>query len=549
MSAAVDNAAARVDELLAVYGDDRACAAHLLCDRHPPQSVACTIVGSEPHGSKLTYAELKVRSERLASSLASLGLAPGDRVATLMGKSEALVVCLLAIWRLGAVHVPLFTAFAPPAISFRVTAAKARVVICDAQQLGKAREAETGDALVIVAGDVSAASDVLSFDDLMEQGGEDFTAVVRGGDAPLIQIYTSGTTGAPKGVHVPIRALASFHVYLEYGLDVRVDDVYWNAADPGWAYGLYYAIVAPLAAGTGTLLQTGGFSAEGMVQTLEDFGVTNFAAAPTVYRSLRKAGLKPKNHLRSASSAGEPLTPEVNAWSVEALGVKVRDHYGQTECGMLINNHQHPGLRLGVRPGSMGQAMPGWTPVVLVPNSDEIAAVGRAGSLAIDLRKSPLAWFSGYIDEPEKTRDKFASSGRWYFTGDSAKVDEDGFFYFASRDDDLIIMAGYRIGPVEVEAVILGHEAVAECAVVAAPDELRGEVLEAVVVLHHGYLASDVLTAEIQALVKTGFAAHAYPRRVHYVGALPITPSGKVQRFIVRQRLRELAQNAELGET
>jgi len=538
-------AATRVNRLLAVYGDANACAAHLLCDRHPPGAVACTIVGSQPGGLDLTYGKLRAKSERLAASLAALGLAPGDRVATLMGKSEAFIVSLLAIWRLGGVHVPLFTAFAPPAIAYRVAAAKARAIICDADQLEKVDQAETGDAVVIVAGD--APPNLLSFHDLLERGPEGFPAAVRGGSAPIVQIYTSGTTGPPKGVRVPIRALAGFEIYLQYGLDVRASDTYWNAADPGWAYGLYYAVLAPLAAGTTTLLQTGGFSAQGMIQTLDDFGVTNLAAAPTVYRSLRAAGLKPRKPLRCASSAGEPLTPEVNTWSVQALGVEVRDHYGQTECGMLINNHQRPILRQPLRSGSMGQAMPGWKPVVLAPDSDALVVTETPGRLAIDVLESPLAWFEGYVDEPEKTQEKFTSAGRWYLTGDSAKTDQDGFFYFAARDDDVIIMAGYRIGPVEVEAVILTHEAISECTVVAAPDELRGEVLEAAVVLREGYAVSDALTAEIQALVKTGFAAHAYPRRVHYVEALPKTPSGKVQRFIVRQQLRDLARDAQPG--
>lgn len=534
---------ARVAELDAVYGDRNASAAHLLCDRHDPEALACTIVRSDLSSVDLTYGELRARSERLAAALAQRGVSRGDRIATLMGKSEAFVVSLLAIWRLGATHVPLFTAFAPPAIAFRLTAANARAVIADADQVGKLTEVAAGCTdvgaatwLAIVAGEDTDG--FLCLDELLEESVEGLEAVAVGGEAPLVQIYTSGTTGPPKGVQVPLRALRAFQVYLEYGLDVRSEDTYWNAADPGWAYGLYYAVLAPLACGVRTLLLSAGFSPELTVAVLDKFAVTNLAAAPTVYRALRAAGARPAARLRCASSAGEPLTPEVNLWALEALGVEVHDHYGQTETGMTVNNHQHPSLRGPLRPGSMGRAMPGWKAVVLDHAVDSVAPNGETGRLAIELPDSPLAWFKGYVGEPEKTAERLAGAGRWYVTGDVARQDDDGYFFFGARDDDVIIMAGYRIGPVEVESVILSHPAIAECAVVASPDPVRGEVLEAVVVLRPGHEPSSGLTQEIQSRVKTGFAAHAYPRRVHYVDALPKTPSGKTQRFILRQQLR-----------
>jgi acetyl-CoA synthetase len=206
---------------------------------------------------------------------------------------------------------------------------------------------------------------------------------------------------------------------------------------------------------------------------------------------------------------------------------------------MLINNHQHPVLRRRLRPGSMGHPMPGWSAAILEPDADVPAAPGVVGRVAFDLTRSPLAWFEGYVDEPGRSAEKLSACGRWHLTGDVGRLDEDGHFYFAARDDDVIIMAGYRIGPLEVEAVILSHPAVAECAVVATPDLVRGEVLEAVVVLQAGQLPSETLTAELQAAVKRGLAAHAYPRRVRYVASLPKTASGKVQRYLVRQQLRD----------
>ncbi|EME52282.1 putative acetate--CoA ligase [Rhodococcus ruber BKS 20-38] len=537
---------ARVRELLDRYDTVDACAAELLCDGHPADAVAFTVVEADLTATDLTFGELRKQSTRFAAALADLGVEPGDHVATLMGKSADLVVALLGIWRRGAVHVPLFTAFAPPAIGFRLQASGAKVVVADADQVGKLAPGEDipADASwqIVVAGPAedTAAGIGVSFADLVASHDADDprgAAVAVGGHGGLVQLFTSGTTGTPKGVPVPVRALASFHAYLDFGLDVREDDVFWNAADPGWAYGLYYALLAPLAAGVRSLLLHAGFSASLTWQVMEKFGVTNFAAAPTVYRSLRadSAPVPESVSLRRASSAGEPLTPDVVAWSEQTLGVIVRDHYGQTEHGMFVVNAWADGLREQVRPGSMGKPLPGWSCAVLSDDSDEIAAPGVPGRVAIDTHASPLLWFTGYVDAPEKTAQRFTEDGRWYLTGDAGQVDEDGFFYFSARDDDVIIMAGYRIGPFDVESVLVMHEHVVEAAVVGMPDQLRGEVLEAFVVLRDGVEGTDELEAELQQLVKRKFAAHAYPRTVHFVPQLPKTPSGKIQRYILRQ--------------
>lgn len=533
--------ATRVRELLDRYDTPDACAAQLLCDDHPADAVAFTVIDPDLTSVDLTYGELRERSERFAAALAHLGVEPGDHVATLMGKSADLVVAVLGIWRRGAVHVPLFTAFAPPAISFRLQASGARVVVADADQVGKLAPGEDmpDDApwQVVVAGESSGVG--LRFADLLAShsaADPRAAAVAVGSTGGLVQLFTSGTTGTPKGVPVPVKALASFHAYLEFGLDVREDDVFWNAADPGWAYGLYYALLGPLAAGRRSILLHAGFSPALTWQILDRFGVTNFAAAPTVYRSLRAdTAPHPAVSLRRASSAGEPLTPDVLAWSSETLGVVVRDQYGQTEHGMFVVDAWADGLREQVPPQSMGKPLPGWTCAVLRDDSDEIAAPGEIGRVAIDVHASPLVWFTGYVDAPEKTADRFSADGRWYLTGDAGKVDENGFFYFSSRDDDVIIMAGYRIGPFDVESVLVMHPDVVEAAVVGVPDALRGEVLEAFVVVRDGVEGDDALERDLQQLVKKKFAAHAYPRTVHFVPHLPKTPSGKVQRYILRR--------------
>ncbi|MEV5831629.1 AMP-binding protein [Spirillospora sp. NPDC052242] len=534
----------RVRELAAVYGAPSAGVAHLLCDGHPAEAVAYTIVEPDMSSTVLTYGRLKAESERFAAALADLGVGPGDRVATLMGKSADYLVALLATWRLGAVTVPLFTAFAPPAIALRLLSSGAKVVVCDEVQRSKLDPGEDipADApwRVIVSGGVPGGDD-LGFADLMAAYEPGHPAAVLGGDAPFVHIFTSGTTGRPKGVVVPTAAIAGFRAYAEFGCGVREDDVFWNAADPGWAYGLYFGVIASLSLGVPSVLLRSGFSAELTWQVMERFGVTNFTAAPTVYRSLRTSDIPVPRDLvlRCASSAGEPLTPEVNAWAEQAFGVQVHDHYGQTEAGMLVNNHWLPELRRPVRPGSMGHPMPGWSLHVLHDDRDEVAPVGTVGRIAVDVAESPLAWFRGYDGDPVKSAEKFSADGRWYYTGDAGRMDEDGYFHFSSRDDDVIIMAGYRIGPFEVESVLVTHPAVVESAVIAAPDEVRGEVLEAFVVLREGHEASEDLVTELQQLVKKRFAAHAYPRAVHFAERLPKTPSGKIQRYV----LRELRKN------
>lgn len=537
-----DAALQRVSELLALYGAPTAGAAQLLCDRHDPAKVAYQIIAPDLSVQPLTYGELRRESERVAAGLAALGVNPGDRVATLMGKSRAYLVTLMAIWRLGAVHVPLFTAFAPPAIAMRLNASRTRLVVCDGAQRSKLAPSDAIPVAppwsVVTTG--QPADGDIAFASLLQSTESVPAAAALGGDAPVIQIYTSGTTGTSKGVIVPLRAVAGFQIYAEYALGVRADDRFWNSADPGWAYGLYFGVLASLSTGVESFLFEGGFSPETTLGVLRRYGITNFTAAPTVYRSLRSSGLPTTGlALRCASSAGEPLTPEVNDWAAAALGLQVTDHYGQTETGMLINNHQHPDLDRPLRPGSMGQALPGWTAAVLKADVDEPAPPGEVGRVAMDLAASPLAWFRGYADDPVKSAEKFSPDGRWYLTGDVGRTDADGYFYFSARDDDVIIMAGYRIGPVDVESVLLAHPAVSECAAVAVPDEVRGEVLEAVVVLAAGWVPSDQLSDELRTKVKREFAAHAYPRRVHYVDALPKTPSGKIQRFVVRQQLRE----------
>lgn len=529
----------RLVEQLTLVTSPGANAAELLCDRHPGDAVAFTVIEPDLTARDLTFAELRDRSSRLASGLAELGVQPGDRVATLMGKSADLIVAILATLRLGAVYVPLFTAFAPAAIATRIVGNSTKIVITDPSQQAKLRPST--DLLpdparqVVTTG--AATGTALSFADLMERQAPTAPAAI-GGNATIVELFTSGTTGSPKAVPIPLRAIAAMAMYQEYGLDHQQADVYWNAADPGWAYGLYQAVLGPLALGRRGLLLRGGFSAELTWSVLAQFGVTNFTAGPTVYRSLRATDAPPTAplRLRHCSSAGEPLDPATRRWARDALGVPIKDHYGQTELGMAAADAWHPDIRTDPQPGSIGPALPGWRLSVLRPDADDIAPDTTTGRLAVDIANSPLMWFTGYRDAPASTAQRFTEDRRWYLTGDTATSDAQGNFRFVARDDDVILMAGYRIGPTEVESVLLQHESVAEAAVVGVADELRGEVLVAHVVLRPGAQPGDNLFEELRDLVKTRLAAHLYPRAVHVVPSLPRTPSGKIQRFALRHQ-------------
>ncbi|MEU6221169.1 AMP-binding protein [Streptomyces sp. NPDC047022] len=517
--------------------------------------MAFTVVGADLAGRDLTYGWLRTRSEQAAAALAALGVGPGDRVATLMGKGADLVVTLLGIWRLGAVHLPLFTAFGPSAIAARLSAGAAKVVVCDTGQRAKLESIVEGMGAPmwhVVTADASpgAEAEPHGLDALLDAQPAGFPGAVREAGDPLVLLFTSGTTGAPKAVPVPVRALAAIGMYMEYGLDVQPEDVFWNAADPGWAYGLYYGILGPLLTGRRNLLLRAGFDPEMTWKVLADYGVTNLAAAPTVYRALRaKEERAPRGlSLRACSSAGEPLDPGIIAWAERRLGVPVRDHYGQTELGMVIVNGWHPGVRRPLRAGSMGEAMPGFRAAVLAASGVDEAAPGTLGPVAIDTAASPLMWFTGYTDAPERTASRFSADGRWYLTGDLGRCDEQGYVYFSTRDDDVILMAGYRIGPFEVESALTSHPEVVEAAVIGAPDQLRGEVVEAYVVFREETAVTPELLHELQQHVKKHYAAHAYPRTIHPVTGLPKTPSGKVQRFALReQRRKQLAGPREDG--
>jgi len=531
-----------MQQWLDTYGGAAVSAADFLCDRHLNDPERIALIYDDGQGKKTTrtYQELFELSSRLAGFLQSQGVGQGDRVAGLLPKGLELVVTTLAVWRLGGVYIPLFTAFGPQGVSYRLNKGQAKVLVTDQGNRGKLDGMSSQDlaSVSIMTIGKQAGQDDFDFWTELDRSEPFQELTLVSGQDPMILIFTSGTTGNPKGVPVPVKGLASFHAYMRFGLDVREDDTYWNMADPGWAYGLYYNLVGPLLLGKTIFFYGGAFTAENAYSLMRDTGVTNFASAPTAYRALKAAGHERVREyspqLRVASSAGEPLNPEVISWFRENFDIPIRDHYGQTELGMVINNHQLPELQAELKLGSMGQAMPGFR-MVVVDQAGQEQGPGLEGQLAADTTASPLFWFSGYWQDEAKTMERYTADGRYCLTGDTVSYDQDGYFFFSGRSDDIILSAGYRIGPFEVESALMQHPSVAETAVVGKPDELRGELVKAYVVVHKGVTPSDDLAEELKNLVRDQLSKHQYPREIVFVDELPKTPSGKIQRFLLRK--------------
>ncbi|KKC24186.1 AMP-binding protein [Sphingomonas sp. SRS2] len=514
-------------------------AAVICCDRHAtdPARVALRARNADGETREWTFAELRRHSERVAALLASLGVGKGDCVAGLLPRTADLLITIIAAWRLGAVYQPLFTAFGPKAIEYRLLEAGTKVVVTDAANCDKIG-ADAGVAVV----NIQANDADHDFGIDVGPGFLPDEPVACGLDDPFLIMFTSGTTGAPKPLFVPIRAIAAFMGYLTDGVGLTADDRFWNLADPGWAYGLYYAVTAPLALGAATTFYEGSFTVESTYETIEAFGISCLAGSPTAYRRIIAAGpgaAAPfKGRIRTVSSAGEALNPEVIRWFDEHLEAPIRDHYGQTEMGMVLCNHH--GLSHPVRVGSAGFASPGFRLAILSEGLEELGP-GEPGVLAVDRSQSPLMWFAGYLG-----RETSSFVDRWYLTGDMCEANEDGSISFVGRSDDVITTSGYRVGPFDVESALLEHEAVIESAVIGKPDPDRTEIIKAFVVLQEGFEPSGQIVDSLQRHVKTRLSAHAFPREIEFVPSLPKTPSGKTQHFVLRAQEKARAESASI---
>lgn len=533
----------RVEDVAALFDGDlekgiNAC--YECCDRHvAPGKVALQWEGKDGDSATYTFAQLKELSAKFANYLVSRGVKPGDRVAGLMPRVPELLVVILGTWRAGAVYQPLFTAFGPKAIEYRLDRSEAKLVVTDSVNRSKLDDVNgCPPVLTVVRSNATLTAGDADFWAEVDKQSTEFAPVMLRGDDLCMMLFTSGTTGLAKGVPVPIKALMGLGQYMRQAVDLRDDDIYWNIADPGWAYGLYFGVTGPLLQGHATTFYDGPFTVESTYRMIEKYKITNLAGAPTAYRLLIAAGeqaaLPVKGKLRVVSSAGEPLNPEVIRWFEEHLACPIYDHYGQTEIAMVVCNHH--ALKHHVQPGSAGFALPGYRVAVVVEEGGEAVELppGKPGILAVDRSQSPLFWFPGYWQQDTKS-----FVGPYYLTGDTVELNDDGSISFVGRSDDIITSSGYRIGPFDVESCLIEHEAVMETAVVGKPDPERTELVKAFVILRDGYKASPELAEELQMYVKHRLAAHAYPREIEFVAELPKTPSGKIQRFLLRKQEAE----------
>lgn len=505
------------------------------CDRHAASDkVAIYWQGIDGRKEQYSFKQLQQRASQFANYLKSQGVQAGDRVSGLLPRTAELVITILAAWRIGAVYQPLFTAFGPKAIEHRVQLAQSKFVVTDMGNRSKLDEVADCPAIITVAaadGSGLPEGDI-DFWQALDAQPEQCELTMRSINDPFLLMFTSGTTGLAKPLEVPLKALIAFGRYMQDAVGLAEDDSFWNIADPGWAYGLYYAITGPLLLGHATLFYEGGFSIDSFCQIVQDYQINNLAGAPTAYRMMMAADQQKmaalRGQFRRVSSAGEPLNPEVIRWFDQLLDAPIYDHYGQTEVGMVVCNHH--GLEHAIRAGAAGFASPGYKIAVIDAQGNALAE-DTPGILAIDLKQSPMMWFGGY---KESRKSPFV--GDYYLTGDTAEIHADGSMSFVGRSDDVITTSGYRIGPFDVESALLEHDAVIEAAVVGVPDPERTEVVKAFIILAKGLEPTAHLAEELSQFVKKRLSAHAYPRLVEFVAELPKTPSGKIQRFLLRNQ-------------
>jgi acetyl-CoA synthetase len=489
-----------------------------------------------------TYWGLLQSANRLANALTALGISRGDRVALILPQRPETAIVYFACFQMGAIAVPLSFLFGADALEYRLSHSGAKVAIVDAQTL-LGLEGIRGrlPSLAHVIGAAGPRGEgVLDWRETLAKASRHFTPVVTRPGDPAAIIYTSGTTGPPKGALLPHGALIGNLPGFEHSHDgfPREGDLFWSPADWAWTGGLWDALMPTLYHGQTILGYRGRFDPERAFHLLEKYAVRNAFLFPTALKMMMKELPHPRERfeldLRSMMSGGEALGPAVFHWARDELGVTVNEIFGQTEMNYIVGNSQ---ALWPVRPGSMGRPYPGHRIAVIDAEGCEVAP-GTVGDVAlnrywIDGTPDPV-FFLGYWDNPEATAAKF--SGDWCRTGDQAAADADGYLWYHGRDDDMIKSGGYRIGPTEIENCLARHPAVANCAVVPVPDETRGALIKAFVLLAPGHAASESLKDSIRAHVKRNLAPYQQPREIEFVAELPMTTTGKVQRKVLRER-------------
>jgi acetyl-CoA synthetase/medium-chain acyl-CoA synthetase len=479
--------------------------------------------------ARLTFWDVTQASNRAMNALAALGVGRSDPLLVMLPRVPAWHVAMVAGLKLGALVIPCTATLRAKDIAYRLQHSGARAVVTTVEQAAEVERAGVDVPIKVALGGAPAGWH--DWDGVLARAAPHGVAVRTRSDEPALCFYTSGTTRHPKAV-LHAHAYAFAHRWTgEYWLDLQRTDLHWTTADTGWAKAAYGVLFGPWMNGVPTFMYQGRFDPERELDLLARYEISTFCAPPTEYRLLVAQGLAARRlpRLRHCASAGEPLNPEVvHAWH-DALGLLIHDGYGQTETTILAANLP----ALPIRPGSMGKPFPGHDLRVIEDDGAEVP-VDTVGDLA--LRGRPPSLFLEYWKSPEDTA--ASRRGEWYLTGDRARRDEDGYLWFVGRADDVIISAGYRIGPFEVESALLEHPAVVESAVVASPDPVRGEIVKAFVVLQPGQAAGDVLVYALQDHVKRVTAPYKYPREIEFVSDLPKTVSGKIRRVELRERER-----------
>ena len=490
----------------------------------------------------ISYRALNDRANRFANVLATLGVRPGERVYGLSQRIPDLYAAFFGAIKHGCVFTPLFPAFGPEPIRQRVEIGEPAVLVTT-ERLYRRKVADWVQGVpclrevLLIGGVDEAPPGTRDAGTLMDEVSPDYATRPMDAGAPVLLHFTSGTTGTPKGALHVHEAVITHHVTGQYALDLKPTDVYWCTADPGWVTGTSYGMIAPLTNGTTLVVDEAEFDAERWYRILQDQQVTVWYTAPTAIRMLMRQGPQmARAHdlsaLRFLASVGEPLNPEAVHWGRDVIGLPFHDNWWQTETGgIMIANRPD----LTIRPGSMGQPVPGIEAAVARQGEDGIELIeepDQTGELV--LKKGWPSMFRGYLHQEERYRKCF--DGDWYLTGDLARRDADGYFWFIGRTDDVIKSAGHLIGPFEVESALLEHPAVAEAGVIGVPDEVAGETVKAFVTLKPGHTPDKTLQKSLLGLARQRLGPAVAPRQIEFRDELPRTRSGKIMRRLLRAR-------------
>lgn len=514
-----------------------------ICDRHAAAAGRALIWEEGPgRGGTYTFRDLKRLSDRLARGLAALGLDRGARAALMLPQTPEHAVGHIAIFKLGAVSVPLSRLFGPDALRYRLGDSGARVLLTDSDHVGKVLEIWDDlpglRHIVLCEREPRRTGDarILAMAEMLDRGSGEFAPVETRAEDPALLIYTSGTTGPPKGALHAHRYLLGYNGVDYANNFFRPGDVYWSPADWAWVGGLLVGLFCPLAHGVPVVATTARFDPIAAFELMERHGVTNTLLSATALRKMAVEVEEPKRfalRLRCVFSGGEKVTPEIYRWVEEKLGLRINEVYGQTEANILVGENDP---LIPPRPAPLGKPYPGHE-VAVVDDDGKVLAPGELGVIAV--RRGDPVVMLGYWGRPDATES--AWRGDWFLTGDLGTRDEEGWIYYKGRADDVINSAGFRIGPAEVEGSLLSHPAVEQCAVIGVPDAVRGEAVKAFVLLKPGHSPSPALAQELVQHVKRHLGAFQQPREIEWVTELPMTVSGKIRRSELRQRVAQEA--------